>query len=193
MTAFNYVHLLMFFKRFVCVVMLGLLLAIPTRLSLAHLQAPQPQAILTLGGDHNREAFTAQFAQAHPDMPIWVSSGIPIPRARSLFREANIPEHRLHFDRRATDTVTNFTTLVNDLASAGIRHLYLITSDYHMARARAIATLVLGSRGIAFTPVPIPSPKAMPESPLRILRDTGRSILWLTTGRTGASLNPRYS
>ena len=126
-------------------------------------------------------------------MPIWVSSGIPIPRTRSIFREANIPDHRLHFDRRATDTVTNFTTLVNDLASAGIRHLYLITSDYHMARARAIATLVLGSRSITFTPVSIPTPNAMPESPLRILRDTGRSILWLTTGRTGASFDPRYS
>ena len=167
--------------------------AIPTRLTLAGLQAPQPQAILTLGGDHNREAFTAQFAQAHPDMPIWVSSGIPIAQAQSLFRAAKVPEHRLHLDRRATDTVTNFTTLVNDLDAAGIRHLYLITSDYHMARARAIATLVLGSRSITFTPVSIPTPNAMPESPLRILRDTGRSILWLTTGRTGASFDPRYS
>ena len=193
MTAINFVHLLMFFKRFVCLAMLGLLLAIPTRLSLAHLQAPQPQAILTLGGDHNREAFTAQFAQAHPDMPIWVSSGIPDPQAHAIFKAAHISPSRYHLDRRATDTVTNFTTLVNDLASAGILHLYLITSDYHMARAGAIATLVLGSRGIAFTPVSIPTPNAMPESPLRILRDTGRSILWLTTGRTGASFDPRYS
>jgi len=183
----------MIFKRFVWLVMLGLLLAIPTRLTLAYLQAPQPQAILMLGGDQSRETFTAQFAQAHPDIPIWVSSGIPISQARSIFREANIPEHRLYLDRRATDTVTNFTTLVNDLDSAGIRHLYLITSDYHMARAQAIATLVLGSRGIAFTSVSIPTPNFTPESPLRILRDTGRAILWLTTGRTGSSFNPRYS
>jgi uncharacterized SAM-binding protein YcdF (DUF218 family) len=183
----------MIFKRFVWLVILGLLLAIPTRLTLAHLQAPQPQAILMLGGGQNREVFTAQFAQAHPDIPIWVSSGTPIPRARSIFRKANIPDHRLHLDRRATDTVTNFTTLVDDLDTAGIRHLYLITSDHHMARAQAIATLVLGSRGIAFTPVSIPTPNAMPESPLRILRDTGRSILWLTIGRTGSSLKPRYS
>ena len=183
----------MFFKRFFCVAMLGLLLAIPTHLTLAYLQAPQPQAILMLGGGSNREVFTAQFAQAHPDIPIWVSSGIPITQAQALFREANIAAHRLHLDRRATDTVTNFTTLVNDLDTAGIRHLYLITSDYHMARARAIATLVLGSRGIAFTPVSIPTPNFVTESPLRIWRDMGRSILWLTTGRTGSSLNPRYS
>lgn len=180
------------FKRFVCLTMLGLLLAIPTRLTLAYLQAPQPQAILMLGGDHNRETFTAQFAQAHPDIPIWVSSGIPIPQARSLFREANIPEHRLHLDRRATDTVTNFTTLVDDLKKAQIQHLYLITSDYHMARATAIATVVLGSQGIAFTPVSVPHSTG-PEAPWRILRDTGRALLWLTTGRTGSSFDPRYS
>lgn len=183
----------MVFKRFFCLVMLGLLLAIPIRLTLAYLQSPHPQAILMLGGGHNREAFTAQFAQAHPDIPIWVSSGMPMAKARTLFQSALIPEQRLHFDYRATDTVTNFTTLVDDLASAGLHHLYLITSDYHMARAQAIATLVLGSRGIAFTPVPIPSKHYARESPLRILRDTGRSLLWLTTGFTGASLNTGYS
>ncbi len=131
----------MFFKRFVCVAMLGLLLAIPTRLTLAYLQAPQPQAILMLGGDPNREVFTAQFAQDYPDLPIWISSGISDIRAHIVFRNANISAHRLHLDRRATDTVTNFTTLVGDLNTAGVRHLYLITSDYHMARARAIASL----------------------------------------------------
>ncbi len=183
----------MIFKRLVCLAMLGLLLAIPTRLTLAGLQHPHPQAILMLGGGQNREVFTAQFAQAHPALPIWVSSGIPDVRAHRVFHNANIPAHRLYLDRRATDTVTNFTTLVGDLNTAGVRHLYLITSDYHMARARAIATLVLGSRGIAFTPVSISTPNVVPESPLRILRDTGRSLLWLTTGRTGSSFNPRYS
>jgi uncharacterized SAM-binding protein YcdF (DUF218 family) len=183
----------MVFKRFLYLAVLGILLTIPTRLALAYAQFPQPQAILVLGGAHDREAFTARFARVHLDIPIWVSSGIPTHEARVLFKSANISENRLHFDRRATDTVTNFTTLVNDLESAGIHHLYLITSDYHMARARAIATLILGSRGIAFTPVSIPSPNFARESHLRILRDAGRSLLWLTTGRTGADFNTRYS
>jgi uncharacterized SAM-binding protein YcdF (DUF218 family) len=183
----------MLFKRFFCLAVLGLFLLIPIRLTLAYRQAPEPQAILMLGGGLGREAFTAQFAQVHSDIPIWISSGMPIPEARAVFHEANIPDYLLHFDRRATDTVTNFTTLIDDLEAAGIRHFYLITSDYHMPRAQAIATLVLGSRGIAFTPVSIPSQRFIRESPLRILRDTGRSLLWLTTGRTGASLNPRYS
>lgn len=183
----------MVLKRFFCLVMLGLLLSIPTRLTIANFQSPNPQAMLMLGGGHDREVFTAQFAQVHSDIPIWISSGIPMAQAHTIFQSALIADQRLHFDYRATDTVTNFTSLVSDLNAAGLRHLYLITSDYHMARARVIATLVLGSRGITITPVPIPSKNSVPESSLRILRDTGRSLLWLTTGRTGASLNPRYS
>ncbi len=179
--------------RLLLLAILVLSLLIPLRLGAAHLQSPHPQAILTLGGGHDRETFTAQFAQTHPNLPIWVSSGAPSPVVHDIFQAAHIPNHLIHLDYRATDTVTNFTTLVHDIQAAHIRHLYLITSDYHMARARAIATIVLGSHGIAFTPVAIPTQRHLSESPLRMLRDTGRSLLWLTTGRTGASLNPRYS
>ncbi len=30
------------------------------------------------------------------------------------------------------------------------------------------------------------------KSYLRILRDNGRALLWVTTGHTGASLNPKH-
>ncbi|MHC5722289.1 MAG: YdcF family protein, partial [Nostoc sp.] len=69
--------------------------------------------------------------------------------------------------------------------------IYLITSDYHMKRARAIAAIVLGSQGIAVTPVEVPSQGDKSETLVRILRDCGRSLLWVVTGRTGASFNPR--
>ena len=167
--------------------LLVLLSAIPVRLLIAHIQAPQPQAILTLGSWSDREYFTAQFATAHPDLEIWVSTGTPPENARAIFRAFNIPDSRVHLDRRAVDTVTNFTTLVADFKQRRIQHLYLITSDYHMMRAKAIATIILGSAGIAFTSVAVPS-DTPPESWLRILRDIGRAILWIFTGRTGASL-----
>ena len=166
-----------------------LLSAIPVRLLIAHIQAPQAQAILTLGSWSDREYFTAQFATAHPDLEIWVSTGTPPENARAIFRAFNIPDSRVHLDRRAVDTVTNFTTLVADFKQRRIQHLYLITSDYHMMRAKAIATIVLGSQGIAFTPVSIPSNQPA-ESKLRILRDSGRALLWIIIGRTGASFNP---
>lgn len=178
-----------FFRSVVCTLILVLLSIIPLRLAIAYYQTPYPQAILTLGGGTDREAFTAQFALDHPSLNIWVSSGSPPERAHAIFREAGIPETRVHLDRRAIDTVTNFTSLVADFKARNIQHLYLITSDYHMPRAKAIATLVLGSQGIAFTPVSVPSDKPE-ESLLRILRDISRALLWMLTGRTGASFHP---
>ena len=169
---------------------LGLFTTIPIRLAIASYQSPHPQAILTLGGGPEREEFTAEFAQKHPHLDIWVSSGIPPTQAQAIFQNANISSDRLHIDERAVDTVTNFTSLVDDLKSQQIQHIYLITSGFHMPRARAIATLVLGSQGITFTPVSIPSSKPR-ESIVRIVRDSGRSLLWIVSGRTGASLNPR--
>ena len=162
---------------------------IPVRLFIAHYQAPYPQAIFTLGGCSDREHFTAQFAQAHPSLEIWVSSGSPPNLAREIFRTVGISDQRVHLDYRATDTVTNFTSLVKDFKSQNIQHLYLITSDFHIPRAKTIATFVLGSQGITFTSISIPSNKPR-ESLLRIIRDGGRSLVWMITGRTGASLNP---
>ena len=162
---------------------------IPMRIAIAYYQAPYPQAILTLGGGRDREKFTAQFARKHPNLDIWVSSGIPPQQARSIFHNADIPNSRLHLDYRAVDTVTNFTFLVFDLKQRHIQHLYLITTEFHMPRAKSIAILVLGSQGITFTPVSIPS-KLPRESITHILRDIGRSLLWIVCGRTGASLNP---
>ncbi|WP_414530393.1 YdcF family protein [Nodularia chucula] len=171
--------------------LLGILSVIPIRTAIASWQSPHPQAILTLGGDPEREEFTAQFAQKHPYLDIWVSSGIPPKPTLAIFKNANIPQKRLHLDYRAVDTVTNFTSLVDDLKQNRIQHIYLITSSYHMPRARAIATIVLGSQGITFTPISIPTNRPR-ESILRIARDSGRSLLWVVSGRTGASFNPRF-
>ena len=179
--------------RFFCLAsaafILTLISIIPVRLAIATIRAPQPQAILTLGGDPVREEFTAQFAQMYPSLEIWVSSGTFPKKVRDTFQAAGIPNTRVHNDYRADDTVTNFTSLVPNFKKRNLQHLYLITSDYHMARALAIATFVLGSQGIAFTPVSVPSNQP-PESWLLTLRDSGRALFWLVTGYTGASLNP---
>lgn len=170
------------------VIILGI---IPLRLAIASTLAPHPQAILTLGGGIEREKFTAQFAQLYPQLDIWVSTGIPPKQAYDIFQQAGISRTRVHIDRRAVDTVTNFTSLVEEFQQRHIRHVYLVTSDFHMSRARAIAILVFGSQGITFTPVSIPSTHP-PESQLRILRDTTRALVWIFTRRTGASFHPRF-
>ena len=180
-------------KIFICllisVIVIFPLVNIPVGLAIASYKAPQPEAILTLGGGSDREKFTAYFAQSHPSLDIWVSTGIPAKQANQIFRSAGISPERIHLDYRATDTVTNFTSLVKDFKSHKIHHLYLITSKFHMRRAKTIATFVLGSQEITFTPVPIPSNRPK-ESALHVMRDASRSLIWVFTGRTGASFNP---
>ena len=167
--------------------LLSILSIIPIKLAIAYSQTPIPQAILTLGGGADREKFTAQFAQSHP-LTIWVSSGSQRTQARQIFQDANISTSQVNLDYRATDTVTNFTSLVKDFQRQNYRHIYLITSDFHMPRAKAIAFIVLGSHGIAYTPVAIPTQKES-ESKLKIVRDSIRAVIWLITGKSGSSFN----
>lgn len=174
-----------------CVVSAAVLIGlgyIPARLAIAQQQSPSPELILVLGGSSDREVLAAQLAHNNPELKIWVSSGSS--SAAQIFQQSGISASRLHLDQRATDTVTNFTTVVNDLKQRGIQHVYVLTSDYHMPRATAIATVVLGSQGITFTPIEV-SGVDRQESKLRVLRDVGRSTIWLMTGRTGASLRYR--
>ncbi len=182
------------FKKYWVLNLVGFILIllsiIPIRIAIASYQAPHPQAIFTLGGGPEREKFTAEFTQNHPNLDIWVSSGILPAQAFAIFQVVDIPTNRIHLDYRAVDTVTNFTTLVNDFQHRHIQHIYLITSDFHLPRAKIIATLVLGSQGITFTPISIPTQRPR-ESILRIIRDSGRCLLWIISGRTGASLNQR--
>lgn len=152
----------------------------------------QPEAILVLGGAEERERFAAKLAQQHPGLPIWVSSGSSPWYTERIFAKAQIERERLHIDRRALDTVTNFTTLVDELEAQGIDSVYLITSDYHMRRARVIGEIVFGSRGIVLKPLPVPS-TGEPEPIEKSIRDGARAILWVVTGRTGATLGQRMN
>jgi uncharacterized SAM-binding protein YcdF (DUF218 family) len=165
---------------------------VPIRLAIAGYQAPLPQAIFVLGGDRERMVFAAQFWRSHSDLEIWISDfAVYETENRQIFRQAGVPDRQVKFDGRATDTVTNFTTLVEVFSRQSLQHLYLVTSDYHMRRVRAIAAIVFGSRGIIVTPISVPSRGDQSETLIRVLRDCGRSILWLVTGWSGASLNPR--
>lgn len=147
----------------------------------------QPEAIFVLGGHESRERFAAQLASRYPELPIWISSGSPEAYVRKIFAKAGIEGDRLHLDYRATDTVTNFTTLVDRLEAQGISSVYLVTSDNHMRRARLVGEIVFGSQGIDLKPVPVSS-QAPVESPVKSLRDGARALLWVATGHTGMSL-----
>lgn len=146
-----------------------------------------PQAVLVLGGHEERERYAAKLASHYPHLPIWVSSGSPQDYVKRIFLQEGISRDRLHLDYRARDTVTNFTTLVDELKAQGIKSVYLITSENHMTRAKVIGEIVFGSRGIVFQPISVPSSNP-PEPIQKCLRDGARSILWLVTGHTGVIL-----
>jgi uncharacterized SAM-binding protein YcdF (DUF218 family) len=152
----------------------------------------EPQAIFVLGGATGRENFAAEFARQHPELPVWVSGGSNPEYTYGVFSDAGINLKNLHIDREAVDTVTNFTTLVDELKAKGIHSVYLITSDYHMRRARAIGEIVFGSRGIYIKPIAVRSNQAA-EPWQKAVRDSGRAVLWLTTGYSGSTLKQRFS
>ena len=165
--------------------------SIAARIKLAYERYPKPQATLILDGGKSRMKKAVMFAQEHPHLPIWVSGNCSNrPALKTAFTLAKLSK-QVRYDLRATDTVTNFTTLVEDFQKMGIRHVYLVTSTYHMDRSRAIATLVFGSRGIVITPIALPEVGMSNESKIRTIRDSLRSLLWLLSRRTGSGLNAR--
>jgi uncharacterized SAM-binding protein YcdF (DUF218 family) len=144
----------------------------------------QPQVIFVLGGEEEREIFGAKFAHKHPNLPVWISSGAPPGYAKRVFKKAGVSAENLHLDYQAIDTVTNFTTLVDRFESKGVTSVYLLTSDDHMQRARAIGEIVFGSRGIKVKPVTFVSGR--PTEPIqKTVRDSFRSLLWIATGYAG--------
>ena len=185
-----YRRVLRFLVLIVVTILFTVLGSIPVQIAITKIQVPEPQAIFMLGGDFSRDRATAELGKKHPNLSIWLSGVYG--GTRKIFVETNIDPSRIHYDDRATDTVTNFTTMIKPLQAKQIRHVYLVTSDYHMRRSLMIATIVFGSRGMIVTPVPVPSQREE-ETLLRAIRDLGRSIVWLFTGRTGASLKGRFN
>lgn len=147
--------------------------------------APPPaQMILVLGGDADRERVAAHLARAD-GLPVVVSGGTNPEYATWLFREQEgLPADQVRLDYRASDTLSNFTSLVDDLRQAHIRHALLVTSSDHMDRALLVGRIVAGSRGIHLTPVPVPCGAAcVRETRQKIWGDGLRAAVWVLSGR----------
>jgi len=148
---------------------------------------PTPQAVLVLGGEVERELEAARFMQQpeNAKLHMWVSSGHLQP-----YNEVWTPiADRMHVDWRGVCTVTNFSTLQQDISQHGVNHIYIITSQYHMRRAEWVAfcIMTLGA-GIRVTPHAINDPVYVPEhtkrreTNFRVARDVLRCFVWLLMG-----------
>jgi uncharacterized SAM-binding protein YcdF (DUF218 family) len=164
---------------------------IPIRLAIASIEAPQPQAIFILGGNFERSEFAARLWKKNSDLNIWISDfPLCLLTHQKILEKSGVPGSRIILDSQAVDTVTNFTTLVDKFKVAQLKHIYLVTSTFHMSRAKAIASIVLGSNGITFTPFSVPAARTYPEPLKKVVRDSVRAIVWIVTGKTGARFNP---
>lgn len=174
-----------------------LLLAIPLEISTKLLKASfvesKHEAILVLDGDASRIEVLPKIMNRYPMLPIFISGDLRHKaRYLSFLNKFEVDINLITYDCRATDTVTNFTTLVEKFVTEEISTVYLVTSNYHMPRARAISFIVLGSRGIYIHPIAVES-TGKDENKLKIARDVMRSLLWLLTGYTGVTLDPSLS
>ena len=145
---------------------------------------PPAQMILVLGGDKDRELVAADLA-SRDGLPVVVSGGSNPEYAHWIFEEREgLPSRQVQLDYRARDTLSNFTSLVDDLQKARIRHALLVTSSDHMDRALLVGRIVAGSRGIHLTPVAVPCGRlCVQESRRKIWGDGVRAGLWVISGR----------
>jgi len=76
--------------------------------------APAPQLILVLGGDVERERVAGELAK-RDGLPVLVSGGSNPEYATWQFGRQGLDAGRVQLDYRATDTLSNFTSVVDEL------------------------------------------------------------------------------
>ena len=153
----------------------------PYRRALLNRRAPE--LVLVLGGDVDRERVGARLAR-QLELPLLVSGGSNREYAKWLLQEERMNPELVTLDYRARDTLSNFTSLVDEFQSEGIQHVLLVTSENHLPRSMAVGQVVAGSRGIRLTGVPVAcSADCEQEVRLKQIRDWLRAMAWVITGR----------
>ena len=142
-----------------------------------------PELVFILGGDIDREIAGMEIAK-QLKLPLLISSGTNPEYSDWLIKSKEMSSYLIRKDYRAEDTLTNFTSLIDELYEENLSHLLLVTSDYHIERAKAIGHIIAGSRGIKITSLSIPcSSQCIQESNNKKNIDVLRSIAWILTGR----------
>jgi uncharacterized SAM-binding protein YcdF (DUF218 family) len=137
--------------------------------------------ILELGGNIARMDTALQQAKKCPSAKLIVSSEGSPDAIMQKVNNANLSWDRVLLDYNAWDTVTNFTKTLGLVRSYRPIRLYVVTDEFHMKRAMAIANAVYFLRGIKVVPVPHPSDKKNEPASL-VRQDRFRAWLWRLTG-----------
>ena len=150
------------------------------------------EVLLILGGSRTRELACASSFSGEGFLLL--SSGAATQTELACASGINI--QRVCLDGRAVCTVTNFTSIVDDLERHSCRSLAIATSPSHRRRAFLVSCIVLGSRGIQIHSKCCSGNNdrnadgtiAVRESNLRVCRDVARSLLWLFVGWDGGNV-----
>ncbi len=149
----------------------------------AFLNKQPVQLILVLGGDIKREYAGIDLARKL-SIPLILSGGSNPEHAKWLISKSNIPTKLVKLDYRAHDTLSNFTSLIDEIKFQGIRHTLLVTSEDHLPRAMNVGRIIAGSRGIKITSLSVPcKPYCQVESFQKHISDVVRAIAWVSTGK----------
>ena len=137
------------------------------------------EVIFVLGGEPERNTFAIELWKTM-DMrvPIFVNS--PGGGAEQRLKPA-LDVQMVELSWKAVDTVTNFSTMIPVLLAACVSKVFLVTSDYHMHRVAAVASVMLSGRAIQFVEHVVCSDKHQ-ERVMKIVRDVARAWRWRITG-----------
>lgn len=150
-----------------------------------------PQLILVLGGDIDREKLGLKIAN-QLKLPIIISGGSNPEYSEWLIKREGLELSQVRRDYRAQDTLSNFTSLVDEISKKGINHALLITSEDHIDRAMTIGNIVAGSRGIRLTSISVPCAElCKKETQKKQYIDLVRAITWVGIGKDLKSLIPK--
>ena len=155
---------------------------------------PRPKVLLILGGSRSRELRCARMIRDVPpnEAPGYIILSSGATPAKDIAAAASLPLVRVAVDRRAVDTLTNFTSLVSDLRYLDCRSVVVATSRGHMRRAFPVGIVVLGAYGMSVGSFVCrdPGDEALYcESRFRALRDVVRAFLWLFTTWDGSGIS----
>lgn len=139
-------------------------------------------AFFVLGGSIRREISVAELAKQYPKTPILISRGSPDPCIWLIFQQKAADKmQNVWLEKCANSTFGNFYYGIPILHQWGVHKVKLLTSSTHLPRAKWMAQILFGARGI-WVEVEIVQEQGIPgnrESWLKTGLDITRSLLWV--------------
>lgn len=139
--------------------------------------------ILCLGGSEQRLVKGILLAIEDPTAKLVVSSfGIKRSVLTERLLKAGLKKEQFCIDYTALDTIGNFVDTLPIIQALAPKKIYIVTDDYHMKRAQAIADIVYS--GLSYQLVNIECKTNTPqESEFKVNIERIQAWIWKNTGK----------